>query len=95
MTADSLLLGIMQAADKALDSLKRMRAGMAADRKVGRAKMKREMATLFHPGKKRKCDKRSEWHHKFSLAYRDQERIPTTDVEKEDKEVHFENLDIG
>ena len=97
------LLGLMLAADKALDSLKRMRAGMTADRKAGRGKMKSEMATLFHSGKKRKLSKQSEWRHKFvCLAYRDQERIPTTDADKEElfqaglgeKEIHFDNLDI-
>ena len=58
LTMLPLLPGLMQAADKALDALKRMRAGMAADRKVGRSKMKSEMTALFRPGNKRKSAKR-------------------------------------
>ena len=103
LTMLPLLPGLMQAADKALDALKRMCAGMAADRKVGRSKMKSEMTALFRPGNKRKSAKRSEWRHKFvCLAYRDQDRIPTTDADKEElfqaglgeKEIHFDSLDI-
>ena len=55
-----LLLGLMHAADKALDALKHMCAGMAADRKVGRSKMKSELSALFCPGNKCKSAKRSE-----------------------------------
>ena len=94
---------VMEAADKALDALRRMRAGMTADRRVEKRKrMKNEVSMLFN--KKPKVEKkRVVWRHKFvCLAHRDQDRIPTTDAEKEElyqaglweKEIEFESLDI-
>lgn len=75
---------VMEAADKALDALRRMRAGMIADRRVEKRKrIKNEVSMLFN--KKLKVEKkRVVWRYKFvCLAHRDQDRIPTTDAEKE------------
>ena len=94
---------VMEAADKASDALRRMRAGMTADRRVEKRKrMKNEVLMLFN--KKPTVEKkRVVWRHKFvCLAHRDQDRIPTTDAEKEElylaglweKEIEFESLDI-
>ena len=97
------LSGIVQAADKALSALKRMRAGMKADDKISRKRIKKEMCGLFR-SKKPKKEKRVVWRHKFvCLAYRDQERIPTVDADKEEhyraglgeKEIAFETLDLS
>ena len=61
------------------------------------------MSSLF-TSKKRKTAKRNVWKHRFvCLAYHDQEKIPTADVEKDDlfaaglgeKEVEFETLDMN
>ena len=97
------LSGIVQAADKALSALKRMRAGMKADDKISRKRIKKEMCGLCR-SKKPKTEKRVVWRHKFvCLAYRDQERIPTVDADKEEhyraglgeKEIAFETLDLS
>ena len=94
----------MEAADKALDALRRMRAGMTADRRVEKRKrIKNEVSMLFNKKTKvEKPEKRVVWRHKFvCLAHRDQDRIPTTDAEKEElyqaglwEEIEFESLDI-
>lgn len=96
----------MKAVDNALSALNRIRAGMKADKRVAdrqkRAKM--EVSSLFRgpPRKKTKVDsKKVAWRHKFvCLAYRDQERIPTTDYEKEElfqaeKEISFVSIDMS
>ena len=84
---------IMEAADKSLDALRRMRAGMTADRRVEKRKrIKNEVSMLFN--KKPKVEKK--------CVVWDQDRIPTTDAEKEElyqaglweKEIEFESLDI-
>ena len=98
-------VGILQAADKALDVLKRMRAGMTAEKRRDERKRGavKKMSSLFS-SKKRKTAKRSVWKHRFvCLAYHDQDKIPTTDVDKYDlfaaglgeKEVEFETLDMN
>ena len=80
-----------------------MRAGMKADNVTSRKRVKKEMSGLFR-SKKQKTEKRTAWRHKFvCLAYKDQERIPTVDADKEElyqaglgeKEVAFETLDIS
>lgn len=99
----------MKAADNALSALSRLRAGIKADQRVAdrqkRAKM--EVSSLFRgpPKKKLKADsKKAVWRHKFvCVAYRDQERIPTTDWEKDElfqaglgeKEISFTTLDMN
>ena len=50
------LSGIVQAADKALSALKRMRARMKADDKISRKRIKKEMCGLFR-SKKPKTEK--------------------------------------
>ena len=92
------------AAENALDALKKMRAGMTADRRIEKRKrVKKEMSTLFHT-KKQKVEKRVVWRHRFvCLAFRDQSRQPTTDADKEElyqaglgeKEIEFESLDLS
>ena len=99
----------MKAADNALSALNRIRAGIKADKRVAdrqkRAKM--EMSSLFRgpPRKKTKVDsKKVAWQHNFvCLAYRDQEKIPTTDYDKEElfqaglgeKEILFASIDMS
>ena len=84
---------VMEAADKSLDALRRMRAGMTADRRVEKRKrIKNEVSMLLN--KKPKVEKK--------CVVWDQDRIPTTDAEKEElyqaglweKEIEFESLDI-
>ena len=72
----------MEAADKALDALRRMRAGMTADRRVEKRGLKYEVSMLFN--KKPKVEKKHVvWRHKFvCLAHKDQDHIPTMDAEK-------------
>ena len=80
----NILPGVLLAANKALDALKRMRPGMTADKKVEKRKrIKTKMSTLFR--KKQKVEKRVAWCHKFvCLAFREQNRQPTTDADKEE-----------
>ena len=94
--------GIANAADKALLSLQKIKAGCKADEVTSRKRVKQQMCQLFNR-KKCKVEKRAAWRHKFvCLAYRDQERIPTTDVDKEElyqaglgeKELSFDTLDM-
>ena len=99
----------MKAADNALSALNRIRAGIKADKRVAdrQKRAKAEMSSLFRgpPRKKMKVDsKKVAWRHKFvCLAYRDQERIPTTDYDKEElfqaglgeKEISFASIDMS
>lgn len=91
-----IIARITKAATGAIDALKVMRHGAAAG--VKRKRLKQEMSRLFNKKVK------TVWRHKFvCLAYRDQERIPTTDCDKEElyqaglgeKEIIFENLEIS
>lgn len=93
--------GVLQATDKALDALRRMRAGIRADA-TGKKRTKHEVSALFRPKKALKLDKKPAWKHKFvCLAYKDQLRIPTSDVDKEElyladlgeKEIEFRSID--
>lgn len=81
---------VLKLAENAFDMLKRMRAGAKAEKsREGKRKAKEEVNQLFNytsasVSKRRKSEK-IQWKHKFvCLAYRDQTRIPTTDVEKDD-----------
>ena len=68
-------IGISEAADKALGMLKCMKAEKSASKK----RVRTELSHLF----KKKAE--PAWRHKLCcLAYHDQERIPATDVEKEE-----------
>ena len=91
--------GLMKAADRALNALRGMRSGLSVGK--DKRKMKSEMHKLFPQCKKRKT---CVWKHRFvCLAYRDQEKIPTTDGEKDDllqaglgeKAVEFSSLDCS
>lgn len=95
-------------ADEALDALKRMRAGMVADRAVDRKSARKEVCNLFQSKKKKmgttKSVSKPVWRHKFvCLAYKDQSKIPACDAEKEElyqaglgeKEIHFQSLDLS
>ena len=101
----SLLIfkGVVHAADKAIDALQRMRAGIKADRNKKRP-IKDEISTLFRGKKAARVDKKPVWKHKFfCLSYKDQERIPTSEYDKEElfqadlgeKEVEFHALDLS
>ena len=98
----SLLIykGVVHAADKAIDALRCMRAGI----KAGRNKKGPEVSSLFRGKKAARVDKKPVWKHKFfCLAYKDQERIPTSEYDKEElfqadlgeKEVEFHALDLS
>ena len=87
-----------------LDALKRMRAGMSANRAVDRKRVRKEMSNLFHVNKKKADGNKPAWRHKFvCLAYHDQEKIPATDAEKEElyqaglgeQEITFSSLDLS
>ena len=100
-----LYVGIIEAADKALEALKRMRAGRKADQVIkDKKRIKNEMSSLFPHAKKQKLDKPVAWRHRFvCLAFTVQDRIPTTDADKEElyqaglgeKEIQFESLNIS
>ena len=66
-------------------------------------KAKEEVSSLFAKKSKKGQSSKCIWKHKFiCLAYHNQSRIPTTDVDKDDllragsgeKEIEFHNLDI-
>lgn len=88
--------GLTKAADRAVEVLKGMRRGISNKRKP-----KSHIERLFPQCKKRKG---TTWKHRFvCLAYHDQEKIPTTDVEKDDlfkaglgeKVLEFPDMDIS
>ena len=78
--------GIVEAADRALVALKKMRAGMRADQVIqNKRKIKSEVSTLFAHKKKPKLCKPVAWKHKFyCLAYVGQDRVPTSDTDKDE-----------
>ena len=90
---------VLEAADKTLAALRQARTShMHPTRK---RKIKEEVNSLFKQTKKK--GKGNVWKHRFvCLATRDQERIPTTDVEKDDllkaglgeKVIEFDDLDM-
>lgn len=87
---------VMSAANRCLNQLK-----LNGDRVGRRRKAKEEVSSLF--GKKKKTVK-CVWKHKFiCLANRNQQRIPTTDAEKDkllmaglgEKEIEFSDLELS
>ena len=75
---------------------------MKADKIVDRKQARKKMSNIFKS--KVKCEKRIAWRHNFvCLAYRGQDKIPTTDYQKEElyqaglgeKEIIFESLDLS
>ena len=94
------ILGLLSAADRALNALKSMRRGLKGEGKQKR-KLKYEVASAFSSKVKKR---KSAWKHRFvCLGWRDQPKIPTTDTEKDDlltaglgeKVVEFSSLDIS
>ena len=96
----------MKSTDKALDVLKRMRAGMKADNTIGRKQARDEVSRVFN--KRARTDKgyanKPAWRHKFvCLAFTCQERMPMTDYDKEElsqadlgeKEIVFDDLNLS
>ena len=97
----------MKAADKALATLNRVRAGIRADKRVPKKSAREEVASLFNYKQSQSCKRRKKsdvaWRHKFvCLAYKGQDKIPTTDYDKEElfqaglgeKEIEFKSLDL-
>ena len=73
-------LGLLKAADRAMNALRGVRRGMTGQR-GGRKRLKSELASAFSSYSKKK--KTCAWKHRFvCLGLRDQPRIPTTDVER-------------
>ena len=75
-----LTVAVAQAADNVMEALRSMRQGM---RSTTRKRAREEMSGLFNTKK----DKREKpvWQHRFfCLAFRDQERVPTTEFLKEE-----------
>lgn len=97
---------VIKSADKAINALNRMRAGMRADNALSRKQAREEVSRVFN--KRARIDKGSEnkpaWRHKFvCLAYIDQDKMPLTDFDKEElyraglgeREIFFESLNIS
>lgn len=96
---------LTRAADKAIDLLQDMRCGYSGQSGVAgfsgrRKRIKTELCKSF-PSKKppKKCS----WKHRFvCLAKKDQQRIPTTDIDKDElleaglgeKNIEFETLEM-
>ena len=65
--------GVVQAADKAIDALRRMRAGIKADRNKKRP-IKDDVSSLLRGRKSARVDKKPVWKHKlFCFAHKDQD----------------------
>ena len=99
MTRLLFLHAVFKAADKCLLALKRVKTE-GTNRK---RKAKEEVSSLFRKKGGRSAAVKCVWKHRFvCLAYCDQYKIPTTDVEKDDllqaglgeKEIEFESLDL-
>ena len=94
-------IGLIKAADRALHALKGMRRGLKGDGER-KKRLKSELANAF--ASKSKRPKKCAWKHCFvCLAWCDQHKIPTTDVEKDDlleaglgeKVIEFPSLDAS
>lgn len=104
------ILGLLERCDSVLESLHRSRAGIIAERRREQAKTIRKEVSSCMLGKRfqkktprPKKKSRPAWRHRFvCLGYYGQERIPTTDADKDElfkaglgeKEVEFERLDL-
>lgn len=96
---------VVKSADKALNALKRMRAGMKADNALSRKQARDEVSRAFN--KKARIDKmenKPAWRHKFvCLGFFGQDKMPLTDYQKEElyqaglgeKEIVFESLNLS
>ena len=75
---------IVQAATKALDALKKMKAERNASSHIERKRVMQEMSSLFH-SKRPKTLMKCAWRHKFyCLAYTDQDKFPTCEADKDE-----------
>ena len=102
-----LISEIVQAANKAMSALNTIRAGkIAEDRRtaVPKSRVKRALSSLFKSNRGKKVKRQTGWKHTFiCLAYRDQGRIPTTDIDKDElyeaglgmKEIEFDSVDMS
>ena len=102
-----LISEIVQAANKAMSALNRIRAGkIAEDRRTAepKSRVKRALSSLFKSNRGKKVKRQTGWKHTFiCLAYRDQGRIPTTDIDKDElyeaglgmKEIEFDSVDMS
>ncbi len=101
------VLLVVQLAENTLGVLTKMKAGKSEKTPKGKWQARKEVKKLFnYSGAKRKKREEggAEWKHKFfCLAFHDQRRIPTTDVEKDDllqaglgeKEIWVNNLEMN
>ena len=96
-----LSTGLRRVADEAMQALRGMRDSVSAQTKRDKKRPKGKLDTLFHQCKKKKTNS---WKHRFiCLALYGQEKIPTTDEEKDDlykaglgeKVIEFPDLDVG
>ena len=87
-----------------MNALKRMREGKRSINVPDRKRVKQEMSQLYKSKSKRLKGKGTCWKHKFvCLSYTDQEKIPTTDFDKEElfqaglgeKQINFDDIDIN
>ena len=94
-------VGLRKATDRALNALEGMRRGLKGNGER-KKRLKSELASAFIS--KSKKPKKRAWKHRFvCLAWRDQHKIPTTDVEKDDlleaglgeKVIEFPSLDAN
>lgn len=76
-------LDITEAADTAMKALRRMREGLGSTNPKKRARD--EMTSMLRGKNKNNSSRKVAWRHKFvCLAYRDQEKVPIADYEKEE-----------
>ena len=105
-TSGAFIITVLKLAENAMDMLKRMRARAKAERsRGGKRKAKEEVNQLFNYTSASASErKKLQWKHKFLyLAYRDQTRIPTTDVEKDyllqaglgEKQISFYQMNLN
>ena len=94
---------IVQAATKAIDALKKMKAERSASSHNERKRVKQQMSSLFR-SKRPKTLTKCAWRHKFyCLAYTDQDKSPTCEADKDElyraglgeKEISFEDSNIS
>lgn len=101
ISATIIIIGLVKAADRALNALKGMRRGMKGDGDR-KKRLKSELSNAF--ASKSKRPKKIMWKYRFfCLAWRNQQKIPTMDIEKDnlleaglgEKVVEFTSLEIS
>lgn len=74
-----VVIVVLASAEKCLQALRRVKS---EPKEVKKRRSKEEVSGLFNKSKRAKKDVKCAWKHRFiCLAYRDQYRIPTTDIE--------------